>query len=104
MLDSKYINIRDAVEATDNDNDDALFHQTVDRLASILGFTKKREWYEAKAASPDYFPDRVFNFKDFESLDACIRGGMLFRYFEHNNHYEKDCDSLHCHQPVHPRA
>jgi hypothetical protein len=94
MLSSEYIDLRKAVEATDYRNDSFLFHQTVDRLALMLGFTKKKEWYEAEAVTPNYFPDRVFNFTDFANLEACIRHGMIFKYFEHNNHYEKDGDSF----------
>jgi hypothetical protein len=94
MLGSDYIDIRKAVEAIDYNNDGTLFHHTVDRLALMLGFTKKKEWYEAEAVTPDYFPDRVFNFTDFANLEACIRHGMIFKYFEHNNQYEKEGDSF----------
>jgi len=51
MLGSDYIDIRKAVEATDYNNDGTLFHHTVDRLALMLGFTRKKELYEAEAVT-----------------------------------------------------
>jgi hypothetical protein len=98
MLDSDYIDIRKAVEATDYKNDSFLFHQTVDRLALMLGFTKKKEWYEAEAEGPKikklFLLDQLFEFKTLADLEACIRLGMLFNYFEHNAHYEKSGESF----------
>lgn len=89
----RYSDIREAVEAVNYNNDGVLFHQTVDRLAQMLGFDKQREWYEAQAASPKItaflFSNRTFEFKTFADLEACIRYGVLFSCFEHNNQYAK---------------
>jgi hypothetical protein len=94
MPETNYRDLRDAVNATDHNKDGALFHQTVDRLASILGFAKKKEWYEAETSAPDYFRNQVFNFTDPANLEECIGAGVIFKYFEHNNQYKKNNDSF----------
>jgi len=97
MPETNYRDLRDAVEAVNYNNDGVLFHQTIDRLALMLGFAKAKEWYEAEPILPSrstrpFFSYKIFEFSSLDNLKACIRYGMLFYRFEHNNLYQKGKD------------
>lgn len=95
MPDTRYRDLREAVE--DANNNAFLFHQTVDQLALMLGFIKIKEWYEAEPILPPrptrpFFSYKIFEFKNLDDLKACIKEGVLFHCFEHNNQYENGRD------------